>query len=198
MKKRLIGSALILCIGGFVILTMFGSHIVPGTPGHIEYCTLYISGNVRVQIAYTPYSRDPNLDPNNWEHEPLSHDSLAFYVIIIPSFDYEITFDGGLTWDQFWHVENQLNYFPECKNIDSFDAQTFWVWVRNSLAITHDGGKTWVVRSFGEAWESISIIEFETANIGRVTFSDSGSGIHVFSTQNGGQTWQSDSSSTSS
>lgn len=195
MKKWLIGSglSLILCLGVYIILSIVGTLIIPGTPGHTEYCTAYISGNVRVRIAYTPYSQDPNIDPNNWEHEHFSHDFLPHRVIIIPSFDYAITFDDGLSWNQFWHVENISNYYPQCENFGSFDAQTFWVWVRNSIAITHDGGKTWVVRSFGEVWESISIIEFETANTGRVTFFEENT--HVFSTQDGGETWQPDSDS---
>ncbi|MEO8609271.1 MAG: hypothetical protein ABI690_15375 [Chloroflexota bacterium] len=118
--------------------------------GHPEYCEHALTDDRHVRLAYTPYAipkpvNGHQLDPNDWEDEDLAKDIMPMSAIIIPLVDYEVTQDAGITWNRFWRYENGGNYYPGCSSFDSLNADNFCVWTHSQFAITHDGGKNWLI-----------------------------------------------------
>jgi hypothetical protein len=208
-RSRLIKIAAALMIfacGIFLLLSALGPVLGPRLyllAGYLEgqpkHCTHNLNDNRRVRLTYTPYARRAQgdghqVDPNNWENEPMAHDYTFFLTIIIPAFDYEISQDGGKSWGTFWHYENQLNTYPDCSAFGSMDADNFWFWLRDQVLITHDGGANWIIEDGSQTWNSsdnlfIQTVNFDTPQNGRIVFWQA---MPNLITDDGGKTWHPD------
>jgi hypothetical protein len=202
---KIVGALIVGFFGIVIVLAVLGSHFEIIYPlagyikGHPEYCTYTLNDNRKVRLVFTPYAKREQgnghpIDPNNWENEPFSHDFLAFQTIVIPAYDYEITHDGGISWNNFWRYENLSNEYPECDSFGSLDADNFWVWTRSEIAITHDGGATWIFRDGRKDWnlgDSIVIqqVSFDSPENGQITLLRS---KPTLLTTDGGRTWYPD------
>jgi hypothetical protein len=169
-----------------------------GRSSEMQYCEHQVSGNIRVRLAFTYYSNDPDVDPNTWQNDRMAFDYMAFQTIVIPSIDYEVTRDSGATWQRFWHLENSRNDSPWCHAFSFLDLDNFWLWTRSSIAVTHDGGQTWIVQNGYEEWNTsgnmtIDSVEFTTKTEGQIVFVN---WPDVFDptllTLNGGKIWSPD------
>src|SRR5262249_43065390 len=132
-------------------LLPFDFHFTGKIVGHPEYCNYPITHERAVRLVYIPSSNPVGghqIDPNNWKHEPLAFDFMAHMVVVIPYFEYEVTQDGGGTWMKFWHHDNLPNRFPDCDNFALLDTDNFWLWTYREMAVTHDGGRNWIVKEF--------------------------------------------------
>jgi len=182
----------------FTSLTLLGPYIqtsLYGEVGYTEYCTHEVSGTIQIRLAYTPYSRDSEIDPNNWQDSLFAHDLMPMGVINIPSIDYEVSQDGGMTWTRFWRFPNSNNYFPECDAFDSLDAETFWVWTRSWFVITHDGGTNWMIQDVQEDWGAngnIDYVSFENRDTGQIVFIPRSTPDPMLLTTDGGRSWYPD------
>jgi hypothetical protein len=176
-----------------------------GIQGHPEYCEHSITPQKRVRLGVTPYAfpqrnGGKTVDPNNWRNEPFAHDFLAFNTIVVPYVDYEISNDGGKTWDRFWRYENQVNEYAWCNAFDTLDESNFWMWTRNSIAITHDAGASWILGDDYKKWAKnrnviIDYIKFDTPEIGQLVFVyEATRPDPTLLTQDGGKTWHIDPS----
>ena len=169
-----------------------------GRPGHVEYCEHQVSQEIRVRLAFTPYSTWQEIDPNNWKDAPLAFDFMPHFVIVIPTVKYEVTRDGGVTWEQFWHFDNFRNEYPWCDAFDSLDTSTFWFWIRSWIAVTHDSGESWLIQNGHEEWDTggnmtIDYVEFDTQNQGRIVFFNwQNAPDPTLLTDDGGRTWHPD------
>lgn len=172
--------------------------------GHTEYCEHSINDDKRIRLTFTPYAEpkganDHQIDPNNWRDEPLAHHFLTNDVIVVPQIDYEVTQDGGATWKGFWQYANLDNNYPSCDAFGSLDIDNFWVWAGSSIAVTHDGGDTWLVHNGRLEWNgiddmNIKMVNFDTPNTGRVVFVINAASQYKFNitlfTTDGGRTWR--------
>lgn len=209
--RRVRRGRLIKIAGVVFLVTLLGIYFIIPFPadvslflksyvkGHPEYCEHSVNGTTQIRLAFTPYAKPEKvnghqIDPNNWRHEPLSHDFLAFHVIVVPYVDYEITQDGGATWKHFWRYRNEINELAWCEAHDSLDENHFWVWTRSHLAITHDGGENWLIQDGGKAWNVgeypvVRQVTFDTPDRGEIIllYPDT-----TLRTTDGGRMWQPD------
>jgi hypothetical protein len=159
--------------------------------GHSEYCEHKLNDDRYIRLAFTPYATSKpinghQLNPNDWQDEPLAKDIMPMLEIIIPLVDYEVTQDGGATWSRFWQHENVGNYYPSCGLFDSLNADNFWVWMRSQIAITHDGGETWLIQ---DGYPTIQAVQFDTPQNGQIIFLQPD---QTLLTDDGGKTWHPD------
>lgn len=194
-----------LFLGLVGVLALIGpSYRMLGTPGYREYCDPhFVNETVAVRLTYIPYSSTPSswagptVDPNNWEHRTLAFDFMPHRVIQIPDFDYEITFDKGVSWKHFWTYDNYWdNRYPQCDHFSSLDVNNFWVWQGKGTAITHDGGKQWLTYDFvedREPFKAIDYVGFDTPDQGRIVFVNArNTDYTTLLTDDGGENWYED------
>lgn len=176
-----------------------------GIKGHPEYCDHFFTPDTGIRLAITPYAFPERngghkLDPNNWQKEQLAYDFLSFQVIVVPFVDYEITHDGGTTWNHFWRYYNHINEYPWCSAFDSLDEANFWMWSRTEIAITHDAGASWILGDDYKRWAKnpnpyIDYIKFDTPDSGQLVFLNGANKTDpTLLTQDGGKTWYIDPS----
>jgi hypothetical protein len=175
----------------------FPDLIPPGRPGHVEYCEHQVSEEIRVRLAYTPYSTWPEIDPNNWKDEPLSSEFIPYNIIVIPSVKYQVTRDGGVTWEQFWDFDNSDVRYPWCDAFGSLDTNTFWLWRQSWIAVTHNSGDSWLIQNMHEQWNTggymrIDSVEFDSQNQGHMVFFTYQNAPTSLLTDDGGRTWHPD------
>jgi hypothetical protein len=188
-----------LVVVGFVFFLSPNPYLW-GVVGHPEYCEHFVTEARGIRLGITPIaSREPvegrQVDPNNWRGDHFAFDYLAHSIIWIPYVEYEVTQDGGASWERFWRYDNQINEYPWCSAFSSLDSDHFWVWSRNWIAVTHDGGYTWLVHNGNEEWGTrgshvIDYVEFDTPTRGRIEFLywTNKTGPTLL-TDDGGQTW---------
>jgi hypothetical protein len=171
--------------------------------GHPEYCEHIVTDDRSIRLAYTPYAKPEKvnghqIDPNNWENEPLAFDFMSFQIIVIPLVDYEVTQDGGKSWRGFWQYENGGNFYPQCNSFSSLDTNNFWVWTRSRIAITHDGGDSWIIQDGYKEWNTdgnmvIQKVVFDTPENGQIVFVNwPDTPDPTLLTNDGGKTWHPD------
>ena len=162
------------------------------------YCEHAITDDLRVRTAATVYAgkyMGEQIDPNTWESRILLTDLIFNGYIIMPFVDYEITRDGGETWSQFWRYEDGIYTERErCRGFGKLDEANFWIWNSYWLAVTHDGGETWIRRNIGQmefdvGHAYIGTLEFYSENIGRITYRRSDMVVNL-ETRDGGYTWE--------
>lgn len=203
-----IGLLIALTFLVLVVLALIGpSHSrllllsVGSVRGDTEYCEYPATDQTHMRLAFTPYASSQDIDPNDWRDEPLSMDFMSHRVIVIPYFEYEISIDGGQTWEKFWTYENAENWYPSCEQFGKLDAETFWVWAPYGFAVTQDGGLTWLERDFRperEAWHDgeikIGTLTFQSSETGTISQGYPGINGPNYFTIDGGRSWQVDPS----
>jgi hypothetical protein len=110
------------------------------------------------------------------------------------------TQDAGNHWRQVMQFCHDDPVDPDCKAIRSLDANNYWVWVGWQLAVTHDGGKTWLVWNPRETWKNwqccnyglIKEVSFESTQTGMMALAPIPNRGEVSSlyTNDGGKTWK--------
>jgi|GEM_PF-3993503 len=170
-------------------------------PGDVQYCEQVISDTVRVRLSYTEYAgKAPDgaqIDPHNWREMPLSSHFMSHMLIVIPYVDYEITHDSGETWTHFGRYDFHQGAHIEGIGCDLFgmlDESHFWLWHRERLWITRDGGQTWTQHTINEVGSDYyarvnTIVEFTDANTGVLTVSTYRID-RTYRTNDGGYTWE--------
>jgi hypothetical protein len=185
---KIVGLLVVVLCSIVTLLAVLGPHfdivypLVGYVKGHPEYCTHQLNTERQIRLAFTPYAKREQvnghqIDPNNWEHERFAHDFLPHLIIVIPYIDYEITQDSGKSWIGFWRYDNQRNESPYCDAMESLNTDNFWVWTRNEIAITHDGGENWIIQDGSKTWDTegnltIQKLIFDTQTEGRIIFGD--------------------------
>jgi hypothetical protein len=168
--------------------------------GHTEYCEHSVNDATRIRLAFTSYAEPAEenghqIDPNNWRNDPLAYDYMNHYSIIIPHVDYEISLDGGNSWNVFWRYSNQPNDYPWCDALGLLDEDNFWVWTGSWIAVTHDGGDNWLIHNGRESWNTIEYmnimkVNFDTPDTGRIVFYRWRDNLSpTLLTTDGGKTW---------
>ena len=205
---KIAGIAIAEVLGILVILSLLKS--VAGRPdvsyyesqGYIkaysQSCVLTVTNDRKIRLAATVYVKpkgtgELQIDPNTGKVF-LGYGFREHMVILIPEVDYEVTQDGGRSWKVFWQFENIENERHWCKSFDSLDADNFWLWTSSWIAITHDGGETWIVQDGRKEWNintdnAINQVSFDTPEAGQIIFVDPDLALI---TDDGGETWRVD------
>lgn len=178
----------------------FSYHCIYCVVGYTEYCEYPVTEEQHVRLSYRPIlypqsEGDWDIDPNDWQHELFAHDFIAFGIISIPYYDFEISQDTEQSWCHFWRYPGRYPMgIPSCEDFAKYDDQTFWMWMGNSLAITHNGGETWNIQNIADRWANKSYsfirqVTFDSAMDGQIWSYHSDTEPALF-THDGGITWQ--------
>lgn len=105
----------------------------------------------------------------------------------------ESTTDAGVTWTPLFSYWESSKYLPQyCDNYGTLNADVYWVWGTEEIAVTHDGGRN---------WQTFAADSTGQGHISKVVFSDPMNGDVQFyfdyslfaleyQTHDGGQTWE--------
>lgn len=154
---------------------------------HFE-CQHEVSDTVQLRTAYRIYAgKHPSdyhqIDPNNFQDEFMVPDLWAYGYLRIPSMDYQISHDSGITWENFWRFPFEWSVrYPYC-NFGQQNQAHFWVWYERGIAVTHDGGYEWHTSPLGEG--NFAAVEFSDMDTGRI---EQSYGPDLLTTD-GGRTW---------
>jgi hypothetical protein len=121
-------------------------------------------------------------------------------------FSYQVTRDGGEHWTEIMDFFGSKGGSADCEKIKSLDENFFWVWgpaeQREALAITHDGGQTWLHWNPQHLWpkygKTIVDVDFDSNQTGQISlirsryleYTQSFKTVSVtLYTEDGGVTW---------
>lgn len=102
----------------------------------------------------------------------------------VQSIDFYMTRDGGQSWQSTTVMQNQEAY-------DIASMQDIWVWSGSTLSVSHDSAQTWASLTPEIPLQGkIQQLEFINPNTGWAISMDSQENMHLYQTQDGGNTWR--------